>query len=312
MHSTDLKHQFVTLRARGLALGKIAEQLNIPKSTLGRWQAECEEEIQQLQRIRWEEIEEQYGYTLQDDLKRIMKRLRAAEDQLDARSLERFSRRELFQLIRESRREYEKKRALLLGTPKRDKMVRPPASTKTVSLEGGAPRRHDQPSALNASASPPDIAPNHNPPLNLAAPSRPSASKAESHSNAAFDLHEKPIDVRMLSPLPRAVETQSLAAHGTGLGQGEGQTSSSSAAVKPENPAKTLPFPCQNSGGHNSNLSVQTAAPEPDLRNTGSFVIGNSGSTPHFLPRLAEHRRAAAPSAGSSADAPSVEAENPA
>src|SRR5688500_16699388 len=141
MHSTDLKHEFVTLRARGLALGKIAEQLNVPKSTLGRWLAECEEEVQQLQRIEWEEIEEQYGYTLQDDLKRIMKRLRAAEDQLDARSLERFSRRELFQLIRESRREYEKKRALLLGTPKRDKMVRPPATAATVSLEGGAPRR---------------------------------------------------------------------------------------------------------------------------------------------------------------------------
>src|SRR5688572_17046370 len=86
MHSTDLKHQFVTLRARGLALSKIAEQLNVPKSALGRWQAECEEDIQQLQRIEWEEIEEQYGYTLQDDLKRIMKRLRAAEDQLDART----------------------------------------------------------------------------------------------------------------------------------------------------------------------------------------------------------------------------------
>src|SRR5688572_17140397 len=160
MHSTDLKHEFITLRARGLALSKIAEQLNIPKSTLGRWQADCEEEIQQLQRIEWEEIEEQYGYTLQDDLRRIMKRLRAAEDQLDARSLERFTRRELFQLIRESRREYEKKRALLLGTPKRDKMVRPPAATAPVSLEGGAPRRHDQPPTLNASASSPDVAPN--------------------------------------------------------------------------------------------------------------------------------------------------------
>jgi hypothetical protein len=125
MHSTDTKHQFVTLRARGLALGKISEQLDVPKSTLGRWQSDCEEEIQHLQRIEWEEIEAQYGYTLQDDLRRIMKRLRAAEDQLDARSLERFTRRELLQLIRESRREYEKKRALLLGTPKRDKMVRP-------------------------------------------------------------------------------------------------------------------------------------------------------------------------------------------
>src|SRR5688572_7174850 len=125
MHPTDTKHQFVTLRARGLALGEISEQLNVPKSTLGRWQSDCEEEIQQLQRIEWEEIEAQYGYTLQDDLSRIMKRLRAAEDQLDSRSLERFTRRELFQLIRESRREYEKKRALLFGTPKRDKTVRP-------------------------------------------------------------------------------------------------------------------------------------------------------------------------------------------
>src|SRR5688500_814817 len=140
MHSTDLKHEFVTLRARGLALSKIAEQLNVPKSTLGRWQSECEEDIQQLQRIEWEEIEEQYGYTLQDDLKRIMKRLRAAEDQLDARSLERFSRRELFQLIRESRREYEKKRALLLGTPKWDKMVRPPTPLSKPKHPSALPR----------------------------------------------------------------------------------------------------------------------------------------------------------------------------
>ena len=72
-----------------------------------------------------------------------MKRMRAAEDQLDARSLERFIRRELLQLIRESRREYEKKRALLLGTPKWDKMVRPPtpASQAETSLSPAARRR---------------------------------------------------------------------------------------------------------------------------------------------------------------------------
>src|SRR5688500_10863563 len=154
MHSTDLKHEFVILRARGLALGKIAEQLDVPKSTLGRWQSDCEEEIQQLQRIEWEEIEAQYGYTLQDDLRRIMKRMRAAEDQLDARSLERFTRRELLQLIRESRREYEKKRALLFGTSKRDKMVRPPTTNSVSTLKPSVGPSVDSDSSLHRTENP--------------------------------------------------------------------------------------------------------------------------------------------------------------
>src|SRR5687768_1103256 len=83
-----------------------------------------------------------------------MKRMRAAEDQLDARSLERFTRRELLQLIRESRREYEKKRALLFGTSKRDKMVRPPTTNSVSTLKPSVGPSVDSDSSLHRTENP--------------------------------------------------------------------------------------------------------------------------------------------------------------
>src|SRR5688572_19491791 len=124
-HSTETKNQFIELRARGVSFGKISEQLNVPRSTLGRWEQDCEPEIVRLQRIEWQEIEANHAYSLQDDLQRIMKRIRAAEEELDRRKLGYFTMPELFQFIREYRREYAKKRAILIGSGKRYKMVQP-------------------------------------------------------------------------------------------------------------------------------------------------------------------------------------------
>src|SRR5688572_21767429 len=119
----ETKHQFIQLRARDIPLSKISEQLNVPKSTLGTWNQDHDAEINRLKLLEWEEVEAEFSSSMTQDLKRILKRIRAAEDELDKRQLKYFDMRELFQLIRESRREYAHKRALLMADPpKRDKI----------------------------------------------------------------------------------------------------------------------------------------------------------------------------------------------
>ena len=130
MRTKENKLELIALRARGLSLGDIAEELNVPRSTLGRWEQDCEAEILRLQRVEWRKIEANYAYSIQDDLERIIKRIRAAEDELDKRKLEYFDKSELFQLIREYRREYQKRRAILM-TP--EKMVQSGTSSPDPS-----------------------------------------------------------------------------------------------------------------------------------------------------------------------------------
>jgi hypothetical protein len=123
----ETKHQFIQLRARDISLSKISEQLNVPKSTLGTWNQDHEAEINCLKRIEWEEVEAQFANSITDDLKRIMHRIRRLEKELDERDPGYFETRELLAVIKESRREYDRKRSLYLADPppKRDKTVRP-------------------------------------------------------------------------------------------------------------------------------------------------------------------------------------------
>lgn len=197
-YTIETKHQFIQLRARDISLGKIAEQLDVPKSTLGTWNQDFEPEINRLRRLEWEEVEAQFANSVTDDLKRILTRIRAAEDELDKRQLKYFDMRELFQLIRESRREYDRKRALLMADPpaKRDKPPNPQRmefqlqmnpltnlnwtnpydSTKIVQLNPAIPTTYNNPQRSRP------IPPN---PTTARSSSAPTNRQAPSHNGAA-------------------------------------------------------------------------------------------------------------------------------
>lgn len=51
MHASALKDDFMWLRAQGMSFGKIAAQLNVPKSTLVMWSNENNDEIARFARI---------------------------------------------------------------------------------------------------------------------------------------------------------------------------------------------------------------------------------------------------------------------
>ena len=142
MHSNDVKNQFIAMRSRGLSLSKIADELHIPKSTLGDWDKQHEAEINRLRLIEWEEVEADFAASLQDDLKRVMKRVRAAEDELDRRQLKYFTMQELFQLIRENRREYSRKRALLSVPVERASKSSKPATDMLPVVGPNSPRKN--------------------------------------------------------------------------------------------------------------------------------------------------------------------------
>ena len=115
MHSLETKNQFIELRAEGLSLDAISSQLDVPRSTLGRWHHESIEQIQRLRSLQWHLLEEQIGHRLEDSLQRVAHRIRRWEDELDTRDPHCRTTIELVRIIRDSRREYLQLRALLLA-----------------------------------------------------------------------------------------------------------------------------------------------------------------------------------------------------
>ena len=115
MYSADKQDKFVELRAEGLTLDAISEQIGVPKPTLGRWNQECLEQIQRLRAIQWDLLEDQMGQRFEDSLKRIAQRIRRLEDELDTRKPQNYTRGELVRVIRQSRLEYLKLRSILMA-----------------------------------------------------------------------------------------------------------------------------------------------------------------------------------------------------
>src|SRR5688572_2071537 len=114
MHSPDLIHQFIELRAQGISLMDISDKISVPKSTLHDWQKRHAEEIQLARAGKWEYAEEGIGYGCESDLIRLVQRLRMCEKELSRRSLSQMSNSELIRLTFATRREYFKRRDPLL------------------------------------------------------------------------------------------------------------------------------------------------------------------------------------------------------
>jgi hypothetical protein len=75
---------FMTLRANGWSLNKIAEKIKIPKSTLWKWQAEHRDHIRLLRRVQLEGVHEQHLPGYKKELKSLSTQLDRINEALAA------------------------------------------------------------------------------------------------------------------------------------------------------------------------------------------------------------------------------------
>ena len=145
MYDNEIKDKFVELRAAGKSFGDISQELGIVKSTLHRWEEERADDIARLRRIEWEEQEHRWGRNIEElmtdlagDMSDYNMRLRQFTDNLNNLSL-----RDTVMLLRESRREYFRLRAMLMGTarrPRSPKKTAPSVPPRSMTEDSPLPR----------------------------------------------------------------------------------------------------------------------------------------------------------------------------
>ena len=74
--------QFMTLRANGWSLDKIAKQINVSKSTLWGWDVKHQNEVHLLKHMQLERVQEQYLPSYEDELKSVSTQLNRIEEAL--------------------------------------------------------------------------------------------------------------------------------------------------------------------------------------------------------------------------------------
>ncbi len=83
--NTDIKQQFITLRAKGYSLTKIAQQLGKCRQTLSNWNSELQEEITNARAIELEALFEECFVIREHRIKSLAKLLDKIEKQLEIR-----------------------------------------------------------------------------------------------------------------------------------------------------------------------------------------------------------------------------------
>lgn len=83
MKPTELKKEYIRLRAEGRSYSYIAKQLHISKSTCSTWEQELSAEINELKRAELKELYESYGMTKQARIKNLGKTLNKINKALD-------------------------------------------------------------------------------------------------------------------------------------------------------------------------------------------------------------------------------------
>ena len=71
MKPTELKQQYIQLRAEGKSYSFIAEQLHISKSTCTKWERDLASEIDDLKRAELAELYESYSMTKKARIKKL-------------------------------------------------------------------------------------------------------------------------------------------------------------------------------------------------------------------------------------------------
>ena len=71
MKPTELKQEYIRLRAEGKSYSFIAEQLHISKSTCTKWERDLAAEIDELKRAELAELYESYNMTKQARIRKL-------------------------------------------------------------------------------------------------------------------------------------------------------------------------------------------------------------------------------------------------
>jgi hypothetical protein len=88
MHSQTTINQFIELRAQGLSLNRIADQLSVSKRTLVDWNREHQETIVSLRAFELEALHEKVLASHEQELTRLVACQSKIDDELAKRSLE--------------------------------------------------------------------------------------------------------------------------------------------------------------------------------------------------------------------------------
>lgn len=81
----ELKEQFILLRAKGYSYTKIARRLKVAIKTLVNWNKELSDEINELEKIQFEKLFEQYSVMKQGRIKLLGTQLKDIEEELKKR-----------------------------------------------------------------------------------------------------------------------------------------------------------------------------------------------------------------------------------
>jgi len=87
MKTNEKKAEFIELRANGLSYAKIAEKLQISKSTCSTWEAELREQIQTRKEDRLTDLYNLYEMDKESRIKRVGKALREIDEALAEKDL---------------------------------------------------------------------------------------------------------------------------------------------------------------------------------------------------------------------------------
>ena len=131
----EQKEQFIQLRARGYSFDKIAEELEVSKPTLIKWQGEFLEEVKEAQFHEFDNLMNEYRVHRAKRFENNCRILNACYEELESRfeNFERLSISELVKLIEltEKKLEEESERsAILIEVPESWKL----AHTKWLEL----------------------------------------------------------------------------------------------------------------------------------------------------------------------------------
>ena len=95
---SELKDQFIELRAKGLSYAKIAKKLKVSKSTLANWSSELEGEIASLRAMELEALYEEYFMAKEGRIKFLGDQLKEIQAELKTRKLDQVSTDKLLEL----------------------------------------------------------------------------------------------------------------------------------------------------------------------------------------------------------------------
>jgi len=95
---TEIKSQFIELRAKGWSYVKISKKLKVSKSTLANWSQELEAEIASLKAMELEALYERYFLAKEGRIKLLGEQLKDIQIELKKRKLDRVSTEKLLEL----------------------------------------------------------------------------------------------------------------------------------------------------------------------------------------------------------------------